>query len=474
MLVAFEPPALIETNRLLSISVDGMNTNGILQTIKDRDPDQPEFHQAVHEVLESIRPILERNPAYGREAVLERIVEPERVILFRVPWVDDDGQVHVNRGFRVEMNNALGPYKGGLRFHPSVDLGILKFLAFEQVFKNALTTLPMGGGKGGSDFDPKGKSDREVMRFCQSFMLELQRHIGPDTDVPAGDIGVGAREIGFLFGTYKKIRNEFTGVLTGKSLNWGGSLIRPEATGYGVVYFAAEMLHARGESLDGRRCLVSGSGNVAQFTLEKLLDLGAVPVTCSDSSGAIYDKDGIDREKLAFIKELKNVRRGRISEYQEQFPGAVHTPVDPQLGHNPLWTHPAECAFPCATENEINRADARNLVENGVRMVCEGANMPTTPEGLDHFEAEGVLFGPGKAANAGGVAVSGLEMAQNSMRLSWPREEVDQRLRQIMCKIHATCHETAEKYGMHGNYVAGANIAGFLKVVDAMLDQGVL
>ena len=446
----------------------------ILQLVKERDPAQPEFHQAVSEVLESIRPVLDRNPAYGREAILERIVEPERVILFRVPWVDDSGQVRVNRGFRIEMNSALGPYKGGLRFHPSVNIGILKFLAFEQVFKNALTTLPMGGGKGGSDFDPKGKSDREVMRFCQAFMTELQRHIGPDTDVPAGDIGVGAREIGFLFGTYKKIRNEFTGVLTGKSLNWGGSLIRPEATGYGAVYFAAEMLGARGETLEGRRCLVSGAGNVAQFTIEKLLDLGAIPVTCSDSGGAIYDESGITPEKLAFIMELKNVRRGRISEYAEKYPHAVYTVADPQSAHNPLWDHPAECAFPCATENEINGADAQNLVNNGVRLVSEGANMPTTPEGTGIYHENGFLYGPGKAANAGGVAVSGLEMSQNSMRLSWPREEVDNRLRQIMCKIHATCHETAEQYRMPGNYEAGANIAGFLKVVNAMLDQGVV
>jgi glutamate dehydrogenase (NADP+) len=447
---------------------------GILQLVKDKDPAQPEFHQAVSEVLVSIQPVLERNPSYGREAILERIVEPERVILFRVPWVDDSGQVQVNRGFRIEMNSAIGPYKGGLRFHPSVNLGILKFLAFEQVFKNALTTLPMGGGKGGSDFDPKGKSDREVMRFCQAFMTELQRHIGPDTDVPAGDIGVGAREIGYLFGMYKKIRNEFTGVLTGKSLNWGGSLIRPEATGYGSVYFAAEVLGVRGESLEGKRCLVSGSGNVAQYTMEKLLDLGAVPVTCSDSSGSIYDEEGIDRDKLAYIMDLKNLRRGRIREYAEKFPNAVYTEADPALGRNPLWDHPADCAFPSATQNEINETDAKNLVSNGVKLVCEGANMPSTPDAIHVYHENGVLFGPGKAANAGGVAVSGLEMSQNSMRLSWPREEVDNRLRQIMKKIHETCHQTAEHYGMPDNYEAGANIAGFLKVVNAMIDQGVV
>jgi glutamate dehydrogenase (NADP+) len=446
----------------------------ILQLVKDRDPAQPEFHQAVSEVVASIRPVLDRNPAFGREAILERIVEPERVILFRVPWVDDSGQVRVNRGFRIEMNSALGPYKGGLRFHPSVNLGILKFLAFEQVFKNALTTLPMGGGKGGSDFDPKGKSDQEVMRFCQSFMTELQRHIGPDTDVPAGDIGVGAREIGYLFGAYKRIRNEFTGVLTGKSLAWGGSLIRPEATGYGAVYFSAEMLMVRSETLVGKRCLVSGAGNVAQYAIEKLLDLGAVPLSCSDSGGCIFDEEGITREKLAFIMELKNVRRGRISEYAGKYPQAVYTPVDPQLDHNPLWAYPAECAFPCATQNEINAVDAQTMVNNGVYLVSEGANMPTESAGIRIYHENNILYGPGKAANAGGVAVSGLEMSQNSMRLSWPREEVDKRLQQIMKSIHETCHDTAAHYGVPGNYEMGANIAGFLKVVNAMIDQGVV
>jgi glutamate dehydrogenase (NADP+) len=372
------------------------------------------------------------------------------------------------------MNSALGPYKGGLRFHPSVNLGILKFLAFEQVFKNALTTLPMGGGKGGSDFDPKGKSDNEVMRFCQSFMCELFRHIGSNTDVPAGDIGVGAREIGYLFGMYKRLRNEFTGVLTGKGLNWGGSLIRPEATGYGSVYFAAEMLATRSQSLEGKTCLVSGSGNVAQFTVEKLLDLGAKVVTLSDSSGHIYDESGIDAKKLAFAKMLKNVRRGRIKEYAEKYPEAVYTPVDSAQDHNTLWDHKADCAFPSATQNEINAQDARNLVKNGVMLVSEGANMPTVPEGIDIFMAHGLLYGPGKAANAGGVSVSGLEMTQNSMRLSWTREEVDTRLKMIMKSIHQTCIEAAELYGSPGNYEVGANIAGFLKVVDAMMDQGLV
>ena len=448
-----------------------------MDTIKfviDRDPQEREFHQAVSEVVESIRPVLDKNPQYRREAVLERIVEPERVILFRVPWVDDQGQVRVNRGYRIQMNSAIGPYKGGLRFHPSVNLSILKFLAFEQVFKNALTSLPMGGGKGGSDFDPKGKSDGEVMRFCQSFMAELFRHIGADTDVPAGDIGVGAREIGYLFGMYKKLAREFTGVLTGKSLNWGGSLIRPEATGYGCVYFAAEMLATRGLTLEGKTCLVSGAGNVAQFTLEKLLDLGAKPVTCSDSSGYVFDPQGFDREKLAYLKDLKNYRRGRVSAYVEKFPEAVYTPVDASLGYNPLWNHKADCAFPCATQNEINDRDAQHLVDNGVVAVAEGANMPTTPEGVNIFLDHRLLYGPGKAANAGGVSVSGLEMSQNSMRLNWPREEVDKRLRGIMQNIHRMCRDTAEHYGHPGNYVAGANIAGFVKVVNSMLDQGIV
>lgn len=446
----------------------------IMTLIKERDPEQREFHQAVQEVVETVKPVLDRNLEYRQQAVLQRITEPERVIMFRVPWMDDDGQVQVNRGFRVEMNSALGPYKGGLRFHPSVNLGIIKFLAFEQVFKNSLTTLAMGGGKGGSDFNPKGKSDAEVMRFCQSFMAELYRHIGPNTDVPAGDIGVGAREIGYLFGMYKKLKNEFTGVLTGKSLAWGGSLIRPEATGYGSVYFAAEMLKTRGQTMDGKVCLVSGSGNVAQFTAEKILQLGGKVMTLSDSSGYIYDEAGIDQEKLAYVKQLKNLRRGRIAEYVEQYPQAVYTPVSPALEYNPLWQHPADCAFPSATQNEINQVDAEHLLAGKVTLVCEGANMPCTPEAIDLLIDGGVLYAPGKAANAGGVAVSGLEMAQNSMRLSWPRDEVDARLKQIMKSIHRTCLEAAAEYGIGQNYLVGANIAGFIKVVNAMLDQGLV
>jgi glutamate dehydrogenase (NADP+) len=445
-----------------------------MESVQAKDPAQPEFHQAVQEVAESVQIVYDKHPIYKKSAVLERIIEPERVILFRVPWVDDQGAVQVNRGFRIEMNSAIGPYKGGLRFHPSVNLGILKFLAFEQVFKNALTTLPMGGGKGGSDFDPKGKSDDEVMRFCQAFMAELYRHIGQFRDVPAGDIGVGGREIGFLFGMYKKLQNEFTGVLTGKGLNWGGSLIRPEATGYGAVYFAAEMLGTRGETLEGKRCLVSGSGNVAQYTAEKILDMGGKVLTCSDSNGYIYDEEGIDRDKLAFIMDLKNNRRGRVSEYADKYPSAVYAAVDANLDHNPLWNHAADCAFPSATQNEVNAVDAQNLVNNGVYVISEGANMPTVPEGVEIFLDSDVLYGLGKAANAGGVAVSGLEMSQNSLRLSWPREEVDQRLQNIMKSIHKQCLDAADAYGKPGNYVHGANIAGFLKVADSMLDQGVV
>jgi glutamate dehydrogenase (NADP+) len=444
------------------------------EAITSRDPHEKEFHQAVSEVLQSVAPVLERNPQYRKARIIERIIEPERVILFRVPWMDDAGEIHVNRGFRIEMNSAIGPYKGGLRFHPSVTLSILKFLAFEQVFKNALTTLPMGGGKGGSDFNPKGKSDNEVMRFCHSFMSELFRHIGPHTDVPAGDIGVGAREIGYLFGMYKKLRNAFAGVLTGKGLNWGGSLMRPEATGYGSVYFAAEMLATRNQRLEGKTCLVSGSGNVAQYTLEKLLELGAKPVTFSDSSGYIFDEAGVDHEKLAFLMQLKNVRRGRVSQYAEQYPAAVFTPAEADATFNPLWNHKADCAFPSATQNEINAKDAQNLIHNGVTVVAEGANMPTTPEGIDIFLQAGMLYGLGKAANAGGVAVSGLEMTQNSMRLCWTRQEVDNRLKMIMHSIHKTCLDAAERYGTPGNYVNGANIAGFVKVADAMIDQGVV
>ncbi len=446
----------------------------LLAQVKEKNPAQPEFHQAVQEVAESVVRVLEARPEYRRKKVFERMIEPERVVMFRVPWVDDQGEVQINRGFRIEMNSAIGPYKGGLRFHPSVNLGILKFLAFEQVFKNSLTTLPMGGGKGGSDFDPKGKSDDEVMRFCQSFMTELFRHIGPNTDVPAGDIGVGAREIGFLFGQYKRLRNEFTGVLTGKGLNWGGSLIRPEATGYGSVYFAAEMLATRGETLEGKTCLVSGSGNVAQYTIEKLLQMGAKPVTASDSSGYVYDEAGIDREKLDFIMELKNVRRGRIKEYAEKYSSAEYVAADPSRDHNPLWDHKADCAFPSATQNEINGKDAENLVRNGVKLVCEGANMPSTLDAVKVFLDNGVLYGPGKAANAGGVAVSGLEMSQNSIRLSWTREEVDQKLHQIMKSIHSACVSAAEQYSRKDNYLDGANIAGFLKVADAMIDQGIV
>jgi glutamate dehydrogenase (NADP+) len=447
---------------------------GMMSDLKAKNPAEPEFHQAVQEVAESIALVLERHPEYRNAKILERLVEPERVLMFRVPWTDDQGRVQINRGFRIEMNSAIGPYKGGLRFHPSVNLGILKFLAFEQVFKNSLTTLPMGGGKGGSDFDPKGKSDNEVMRFCQSFMSELYRHIGPDTDVPAGDIGVGGREIGFLFGQYKRLKNEFTGVLTGKGLNWGGSLIRTEATGYGCVYFAAEMLKTRGQTLEDKTCLVSGSGNAAQYTAEKLIEQGARPLTLSDSNGYIYDEAGIDAPKLAFVRELKNVRRGRIQEYAERYRGAVYTPADPTLDHNPLWAHPADCAFPSATQNEIGRKDADNLLKGGCYLVAEAANMPTVPDGVAHFVDAKILYGPGKAANAGGVAVSGLEMAQDSMRYSWTREEVDNRLRIIMKSIHQACVETADRFGTPGNYVNGANIAGFLKVADAMLDQGVV
>jgi len=446
----------------------------IMNQVKAKNPAEPEFHQSVQEVLDSLRLVLRKHPEYRSARLLERIVEPERVIMFRVPWCDDHGNAQVNRGYRIEMNSAIGPYKGGLRFHPSVNLGILKFLAFEQVFKNSLTTLMMGGAKGGSDFDPKGKSDNEVMRFCQSFMSELFRYIGPDTDVPAGDIGVGGREIGFLFGQYKRLRNEFTGVLTGKGLNWGGSLIRPEATGYGCVYFAAEMLKTRKDSLEGKLCLVSGSGNVSQYTVEKLLDLGAKPITLSDSGGAIFDPDGIDREKLAWVMELKNGRRGRIREYADRFKKANFVANDAGQGHNPLWNIKADCAFPSATQNEINENDAANLLKNGVKVVAEGANMPSVAEATKMFLDAKILYGPAKAANAGGVATSGLEMAQNSMRLSWTREEVDARLQRIMTSIHKTCFETAETYGTPGNLVNGANIGGFLKVANAMLDQGLV
>jgi glutamate dehydrogenase (NADP+) len=448
--------------------------SGLMKDVKAKNPAEPEFHQAVEEVAESLVPVLDKHPEYRTAKILERIVEPERVLLFRVPWVNDRGEVQVNRGIRIEMNSAIGPYKGGLRFHPSVTLGILKFLAFEQVFKNSLTSLPMGGGKGGSDFDPKGKSDDEVMRFCQSFMTELHRHIGPNTDVPAGDIGVGGREIGFLFGQYKRLANEFTGVLTGKGLDWGGSLIRPEATGHGAVYFAAEMLATRGESLAGKACLVSSSGNVPQYTVEKLNELGARAVTLSDSDGVIYDPDGIDAERLAWVMDLKNRRRGRIAEYATRWKGAHYMASAPHAATNPLWDIPADCAFPSATQNEIRGADAANLLKRGVTLVVEGANMPTDLEGVKAFLDAGILYGPAKAANAGGVATSGLEMAQNSMRLSWSRAEVDVKLHEIMVSIHRTCRETAEHYGAPGNLVVGANVAGFLKVGRAMLDQGLV
>jgi glutamate dehydrogenase (NADP+) len=433
-----------------------------------KNPGESVFHQAASEVVASVVPILDRHPQLVEAKILERICEPERVLMFRVPWVDDKGEVQVNRGYRIEMSSAIGPYKGGLRFHPTVNLGILKFLAFEQVFKNALTTIPIGAGKGGADFDPKGKSDLEVMRFCQAFMSELFRHIGDRTDVPAGDIGVGGREIGFLFGQYKKLRNEFAGILTGKGLSWGGSLIRPEATGYGAVWFAEEMLRTRNDTLKGKTCLVSGSGNVAQYTVELVNELGGKCVTLSDSSGFIYDKDGIDDEKLAFVMELKNVKRGRIKEYAEKYGCDYHE------GQRPWGIPGAHCAFPSATQNEINAEEAKTLVDNGVFVVSEGANMPTVPEGVDVFLEHKILYGPGKAANAGGVATSGLEMDQNACHTQWPRQMVKERLHDIMVEIHRNCSETAAEYGTPGNYVNGANIAGFLKVAYAMLDQGVV
>ncbi len=439
----------------------------VLENVRKRNANEPEFLQAVQEVLESLEPVVAARPILEKERILDRITEPERMIVFRVPWEDDKGVFHVNRGFRVEFSSAIGPYKGGLRFHPSVNQSILKFLGFEQIFKNSLTTLPMGGGKGGSDFDPKGKSDREVMRFCQSFMRELFRHIGPDTDVPAGDIGVGGREIGYMFGEYKRLRNEFTGVLTGKGITWGGSLIRPEATGYGCVFFAQEMLKKRGESFEGKICTVSGSGNVAQYTIEKLNALGATCVSLSDSAGTIYDKAGITPEKLAFVMELKNVKRGRIKEYAEKFG------CDYFEGQRP-WNIPCDCAFPSATQNEISGDEAAKLIKNGCKLVAEGANMPSTPEAIDQFVKAKLMYAPGKAANAGGVATSGLEMSQNSMRFGWTREEVEDRLHKIMVEIHKQCWDRAEEFGHKGNYVIGANIAGFMKVATAMLEQGLV
>ncbi|MFP4172867.1 MAG: NADP-specific glutamate dehydrogenase [Candidatus Hydrogenedentota bacterium] len=440
----------------------------VMETVYKRNAGEAEFHQAVKEVFESISSVLADHPQYEEHGILERIVEPERVIMFRVPWLDDQGRPRVNRGIRVQFNSALGPYKGGLRFHPTVNPGILKFLGFEQTFKNALTTLPMGGGKGGSDFDPKGKSNNEVMRFCQSFMTELSRHIGAHTDVPAGDIGVGGREVGYLFGQYKRLCNEYTGVITGKALNWGGSHIRPEATGYGCVYFAQNMLEANGESLSGKACTISGSGAVAQYTAEKLLEFGAKVVSFSDSNGSIHDPAGVDREKLDFVFELKNVRRGRIKEYADKYPG-----VEYRENQNP-WDIRCDCAFPSSTENEISGEDAKTLVNNGCRLVAEGANMPTVPEGISVFLENDVLFGPGKAANAGGVAVSGLEMAQNATHVTWLREEVDDRLKKIMRSIHDSALTAAKHYGQPRNYVLGANVAGFMKVADAMIDQGLV
>jgi glutamate dehydrogenase (NADP+) len=445
-----------------------------LKQILDKDPGEKEFHQAVGEFAETVKPVLERHPEFHKLGVMARILEPERLVMFRVPWMDDEGWVRVNRAYRVEMNSAIGPYKGGLRFHPSVNHSILKFLAFEQVFKNALTTLPMGGAQGGSDFEPKGKSDNEVMRFCQSFMTELSRHIGQDTDIPGSGLGVGAREIGYLFGMYKRQRNEFTGTLTGKGLKWGGSHLRAEATGYGVVYFAAEMLAARQDTLEGKTCLVSGAGNVAQHVAEKIIELGGNVLTLSDSSGYIYDPEGIDSQKLAFVKRLKNLKRGRIQEYVDKYSETEYTETDTSLDYNPLWTHRADCAFPCAVENEIGGKDAYNLINNNIKMVCEGADMPTSQEAVRIFQDKKLLYAPGKAANAGGVAVSGLEMAQNRMLLNWSAEEVDRRLRTIVRNIHQNCLDVAAEYGQPGNYLAGANIAGFVRVVDAMLDQGLV
>lgn len=446
----------------------------VLDRIKQRSPGETEFHQAVDEVYLNIDQVLKEHPEYEQLNVFERLSEPERVISFRVPWVDDEGNININRGYRVQMNSAIGPYKGGLRFHPSVNLSILKFLAFEQIFKNALTGLPMGGGKGGSDFDPKGKSDAEVMRFTQSFMQELSKHIGHRTDIPAGDIGVGGREIGYLFGMYKKIKNEFVGILTGKGQGWGGSLIRPEATGWGLIYFAMDMLAVDKDTIKGKKCLVSGSGNVAQFAMEKIIEHGGIPLTASDSSGFVYDEDGINMEKLEFIMDLKNNRRGRIKEYADKYPSATFSPTDREASHNSLWDIRADLAFPCATQNEVNAVDANNLVKNGVTLLAEGANMPTTPDAIEILQNNNVKYAPGKASNAGGVATSGLEMVQNYGGIYWSSEEVDSKLRTIMQNIHDNCLQTAAKYGKPGDYMAGANIAGFIKVADAMVAEGVL
>lgn len=450
-----------------------MAQNEILDRVKQRNPNEPEFLQAAEEVISSLMPVLEKHPEFNRLKILDRILEPERLISFRVTWLDDKGEVQINRGYRVQMNSAIGPYKGGLRFHPSVTPSILKFLAFEQIFKNALTGIPMGGGKGGSDFDPKGKTDNEIMKFCQAFMGELARHISHRLDVPAGDIGVGGREIGYMFGAYKKIKNEFTGVFTGKGIGWGGSLIRTEATGYGLIYFAENMLHTKGDSIKGKTCLVSGSGNVAQYAIEKIIQLGGLPITASDSGGFIHDPAGITQEKLEFLKDLKNNRRGRISEYAEKFKGVKYV-EDKNEDQNPLWNIKADCAFPCATQNEINAKDATNLVKNGVKLLGEGANMPTTIDGINIIIDNNVMYSPGKASNAGGVATSGLEMTQNYMGQNWTREEVDTKLKDIMKNIHDTCLAAANEYGHPGNYMIGANIAGFLKVAHAMKAQGVI
>lgn len=451
-----------------------MSHREILDQVKQRNPHEPEFLQAAEEVILSVWPVLEKNPELRKLKILERILEPERLITFRVSWLDDKGDVQINRGYRVQMNSAIGPYKGGLRFHPSVNTSVLKFLAFEQIFKNALTGIPMGGGKGGSDFDPKGKSENEIMKFCQAFMGELARHIGHRLDVPAGDIGVGGREIGYLFGAYKKIRNEFTGVLTGKGVGWGGSLIRPEATGYGLIYFAENMLQAKGDSIKGKTCLVSGSGNVAQYAIEKINMLGGKAITASDSDGYIVDEEGINAEKLAFLMDLKNNRRGRIKEYADKYTAAKYVAIKADQSSNPLWNIKADCAFPCATQNEVNKSDAENLAKNGVKLLGEGANMPTTIEGINVLIENGILYSPGKASNAGGVATSGLEMTQNYMGTNWTREEVDNRLQGIMKSIHDTCLAAAHEYGKPGNYMVGANIAGFLKVANAMKAQGVI
>jgi glutamate dehydrogenase (NADP+) len=451
-----------------------MSHHDILEEVKKRNPNEPEFIQAAEEVILSVLPVLEKYPEYRKLKILERMLEPDRMIGFRVTWLDDKGNVQVNRGYRDQMNSAIGPYKGGLRFHPSVNASVLKFLAFEQIFKNALTGIPMGGGKGGADFDPKGKSENEIMKFCQAFMSELARHIGHRLDVPAGDIGVGGREIGYMFGAYKKIRNEFTGVLTGKGIGWGGSLIRPEATGYGLIYFADNMLHTKGDSIKDKTCLVSGSGNVAQFAIEKVNKLGGKVISASDSDGYVVDEEGINKNKLEFLKDLKNNRRGRIKEYADKYKSAVFNAADSSLDHNPLWKLKADCAFPCATQNEVNAIDANNLVANGVKVLGEGANMPTTPEAIDVLINNGVMYSPGKASNAGGVGTSGLEMTQNYMGTYWTKEEVDAKLQDIMKGIHDTCLAAANEFGKPGNYMAGANIAGFLKVANAMKAQGVI